>query len=91
MRYFQAAQGIQYWNTWEKKLKLRFDTEIKFGIKTVRLGIFNFSTFFNINRQRNYYGFATKAKITKKAEPQARDSAFILFLLKNYLAGTDVI
>jgi hypothetical protein len=30
-------------------------------------------------------------KVIKKAEPRARDSAFILFLLKNYLAGTDVI
>ncbi len=29
-------------------------------------------------------------KVTKKAEPQARDSAFILFLLKYYLAGTNV-
>lgn len=29
-------------------------------------------------------------KITKKAEPHARDSAFIIFLLKNYLVGADI-
>ena len=39
----------------------------------------------------NNIAYVTKAKVTKKAEPQMRDSAFILFLLKNYLAGTDVI
>lgn len=30
-------------------------------------------------------------KVIKKAEPQMRDSAFILLLLKNYLAGADII
>ena len=30
-------------------------------------------------------------KVIKKAEPQTRDSAFILFLLKNYLVGADII
>lgn len=31
-----------------KESKLRFDTEIDFGIKTVRLGIFDFRSFLNI-------------------------------------------
>ena len=30
-------------------------------------------------------------KVIKKAEPQSRDSAFILFLLKYYLVGADII
>jgi len=42
-------------------------------------------------RSNNNIAYGVKAKITKKAEPQARDSAFILFLLKNYLVGTNVI
>ncbi len=31
-----------------KEFKLRFDTEIDFGIKTVRLGVFDFRSFLNI-------------------------------------------
>ena len=42
-------------------------------------------------RSSNNIAYGAKAKVTKKAEPQARDSAFILFLLKYYLAGTNVI
>lgn len=34
-----------------KEFKLRFDTEIDFGIKTVRLGIFDFRSFLNIGMQ----------------------------------------
>lgn len=31
-----------------KEFKLRFDAEINFGIKTVRLGVFDFRSFLNI-------------------------------------------